>query len=415
MDIVRRINRCRFRCGCVFGLWKEMVAHDQDSIGNPVLPPRIVVGVLDHDGAGQSEQGLGFALAMKVRVIPVQSRGMIIRYGDFIGAHTRPARRRLVLGNEIRGEDVVARRNARTAWQRFNLQSVEMQVGVAGGFMIGAGHNIEISRCPGDARKAGGVAGRRCLLQNGCVIDAIEQAHAEHLTGTYPNRWRNPGPIAVVTIDEAEAVAILTDFELDRLNPAIYAGHLRRGFQGPSAPGRNPLAPAPKMPPNPSNGQTTSANSRLTETARIISPISLMMSLGACRSLPRSSRSCSEASAHKFARYHERQSACLATWEWLRVVALVLMDRASSVATSPWICHHVIAADRKKRPVARAKIGSGLCRCGQSGRSVSESRSKAAYVRSRLAPPSAPSGRRDLRSDAPARARYRIRPQAHAG
>ena len=85
------------------------------------------------------------------------------------------------------------------------------------------------------------------------------------------------------------------------------------------------------------------------------------------------------------------------------------------VATSPWICHHVIAADRKKRPVARAKIGSGLCRCGQSGRSVSESRSKAAYVRSRLAPPSAPSGRRDLRSDAPARARYRIRPQAHAG
>src|SRR5262249_44692192 len=148
MDIARRINRCRFRCGCVFGLWKEMVAHDQDSIGNPVLPPRIVVGVLDHDGAGQSEQGLGFALAMKVRVIPVQSRGMIIRHGDFIGAHARPARRQLVLGNEIRGEDVVARRNARSAWQRLNLQSVEMQVGVAGEVMIGAGHNIEISRCP---------------------------------------------------------------------------------------------------------------------------------------------------------------------------------------------------------------------------------------------------------------------------
>jgi hypothetical protein len=54
------------------------------------------------------------------------------------------------------------------------------------------------------------VAGRRCLLQNGCVIDAIEQAHAEDLTGTYRSRWRNPGPIAVVTIDEAEAVAILT-------------------------------------------------------------------------------------------------------------------------------------------------------------------------------------------------------------
>ena len=79
-------SRCRFRCGCVFRLWDGMVAHDQDSIGNPVLPPRIVVGVLDHDCAGQSEQGLGFALAMKVCVIPVQPRRLVVRYGDLIGA-----------------------------------------------------------------------------------------------------------------------------------------------------------------------------------------------------------------------------------------------------------------------------------------------------------------------------------------
>ena len=94
-----------------------MVAHDQDSIGDAVLPPRIVVGVLHHDGAGQSEQGLGFALAMKVRVIPVQSRSLVIRYGDLIGAQARAARRRLAVRNEIRGDDVVARRNARTAWR----------------------------------------------------------------------------------------------------------------------------------------------------------------------------------------------------------------------------------------------------------------------------------------------------------
>src|SRR5438093_668321 len=79
IDIAGSIDRSRFRCGCVFGLWSRMVAHDQDSIGNPVLPPCIVVGVLDHDCAGQSEQGLGLALAMKMRVVPVQSRGLVIR------------------------------------------------------------------------------------------------------------------------------------------------------------------------------------------------------------------------------------------------------------------------------------------------------------------------------------------------
>src|SRR5258705_13735131 len=82
-----------------------------------------------------------------------------------------------------------------------------------------------------NARKFGCVAGRRRLSQNGSVVDAIEQAHAEDLTGPYPNRWRNAGPIAVATIDEAEAVAILTDFELDRLNPTGHAGHLRRIFK----------------------------------------------------------------------------------------------------------------------------------------------------------------------------------------
>src|SRR5712671_997647 len=102
-----------------------MVAHDQDSIGDAVLPPRIVVGVLDHDGAGQPEQSLGFALAMNVRVIPVQSRGLVIGYGDLIGAQARSAMRWLALGSEIRGDDIVARRNALTAWHRLNVQSVE--------------------------------------------------------------------------------------------------------------------------------------------------------------------------------------------------------------------------------------------------------------------------------------------------
>ena len=45
-------NRWRFRGGCVFRLRNEMVAHDQNSIGDPMLSPRIVVGVLDHDCPG---------------------------------------------------------------------------------------------------------------------------------------------------------------------------------------------------------------------------------------------------------------------------------------------------------------------------------------------------------------------------
>ncbi len=69
-----------------------MVTHDQDSFAHPVLAPHIVVGVLDHDGAGQSEQSLGLALAVKVRVVPVQSRGLVVRYGDLIGAQARSAR-----------------------------------------------------------------------------------------------------------------------------------------------------------------------------------------------------------------------------------------------------------------------------------------------------------------------------------
>ena len=117
--------------------------------------------------------------------------------------------------------------------------------------MVGAGHNVEISRHGGDAGKAGGVAGRSGLSQNGRVVDAIEQAHAQGITGTNPNRRRNAGPIAVVTIDEAKPVAILTDFQVDRLNPASDAGHLRRIFKGRLGGGRIPMAQVPKMPPRP--------------------------------------------------------------------------------------------------------------------------------------------------------------------
>ena len=103
-----------------------------------------------------------------------------------------------------------------------------MQVGVAGGLVIGARHNLEISRRVGNAGVVGSVAGRNGLAQDGCVIDAIEQTHAEDLTGTYPNRRRNARSIAVVPVDEAKSIAILTDFELKRLNWALNAGHLRR-------------------------------------------------------------------------------------------------------------------------------------------------------------------------------------------
>jgi hypothetical protein len=72
------------------------------------------------------------------------------------------------------------------------------------------------------------VAGWSDLAQDGCVIDAIEQAHAEDFTGTYPNCGRNAWSIAVVPVDEAKSVTILTDFELERLNPALNADHLRR-------------------------------------------------------------------------------------------------------------------------------------------------------------------------------------------
>jgi hypothetical protein len=128
-----------------------MVAHNEDSIGNAVLPPLIVVVVFDHDGARQAEQGLGFALAMKVCVIPVQPRRLVVRHGDLIGALACCARGRLALGNEIRGDDVVARGSARTARHRLNLEAVEMQVGVAGWLVIGARHNLEISRNVGNA------------------------------------------------------------------------------------------------------------------------------------------------------------------------------------------------------------------------------------------------------------------------
>jgi hypothetical protein len=90
-----------------------------------------------------------------------------------------------------------------------------MQIGVPGRVVIAAGPNLEVASHMWNARKVGCVAGRRRLSQNGSVVDAIEQAHAEGLTGPYPNRWRNAGPITVATIDEAEAVAVLTDFKLD--------------------------------------------------------------------------------------------------------------------------------------------------------------------------------------------------------
>src|SRR5260221_5104137 len=232
MDIGRRVNGRRLQCGCVFRLWRGMVAHDQDSIGNPPLPPCIVVGILDHDCTGQSEQGLGFALAMKVGVIPVQSWGLIIRYGDLVGAPARASRRWLALGNEIRGDDIVARRSTRTAWHWPNPQPMEMQVGVASGLMIGAGSNIEISWHAGNVGKIGSVTGGSHLSQNRRVVDAVEQPHPEDLTRTYSNRRRNAGPIAVAEIDETEPAAILTDFEVDRLNPASDARHLRRIFTG---------------------------------------------------------------------------------------------------------------------------------------------------------------------------------------
>ena len=142
-----------------------------------------------------------------------------------------------------------------------------MQVSVARGLMIGAGHNLEVSRHAGDAREVGNVAGWSGLSQDGCVIDAIEQAHAKDLAGTYPNCGCDAGPIAVVTVDEAKSVAILTDFELDRLNPA-----------------------APQIEPTehgvvePVDGQTTSANSRPAEIARVTSR---MMSVMISRLVPR--------------------------------------------------------------------------------------------------------------------------------
>src|SRR5258705_3487622 len=102
-----------------------------------------------------------------------------------------------------------------------------------------------------NARKFGCVAGRRRLSQNGSVVDAIEQAHAEDLTGPYPNRWRNAGPIAVATIDEAEAVALLTDFEFDRLNPAGHADHLLWIFKNRPGRAAPPLRPRRRWPRNP--------------------------------------------------------------------------------------------------------------------------------------------------------------------
>jgi hypothetical protein len=107
---------------------------------------------------------------------------------------------------------------------------MEMQVGVAGGFMIGAGHDVEISPQTGDAGDVGGMAGRSCPSQNRRVVDTIEQAHAQDFTGPYANCRRNAGPIAVATSDEAKPVAILTGFELDLLNLAFHAGHFSRIF-----------------------------------------------------------------------------------------------------------------------------------------------------------------------------------------
>jgi len=92
---------------------------------------------------------------------------------------------------------------------------MKMQIGVPGRLVIAAGPDLEVARHMWNARKVSCVAWRRRLSKNGSVVDAIEQAHAEGLTGPYPNRWRHAGPISVATIDEAEAVAILTDFELD--------------------------------------------------------------------------------------------------------------------------------------------------------------------------------------------------------
>ena len=127
-----------------------------------------------------------------------------------------------------------------------------MQVGVAGGLVIGAGHNLEISRHVGDAGEVGGVAGRSRLAQDGCVIDAIEQAHAEDLTGTYPNRRRNAGPIAVVAIDEAKLGRHPDGFRARSTESGHQRGPSPADFQELSARGRTPMMPAPKMPLNPS-------------------------------------------------------------------------------------------------------------------------------------------------------------------
>jgi hypothetical protein len=171
----RMINRCAFfRCDHVLRLWDGMVAHDQDSVGNPAAPLCIVVGILDDNCAGQSKQGLGFTLAVKVRVIPVESRRLITRYRDLVGVLAGPVRLRPALRHEICRDHIVARRNARTAGHRLNFHPMKVQIGVPGRVVIAAGPNVEVAGHVWNARKVGCVAGRRCLSQNGCVIDAVE-------------------------------------------------------------------------------------------------------------------------------------------------------------------------------------------------------------------------------------------------
>jgi hypothetical protein len=54
---------------------------------------------------------------------------------------------------------------------------MKMPIGSAGGLMVGAGDNVEISRNWGNTGKVGAVAGLSRSSENRRVIDAIEQPH----------------------------------------------------------------------------------------------------------------------------------------------------------------------------------------------------------------------------------------------
>jgi len=62
-----------------------MVAYDQDSITNPVLTPRIIVGVLNHD-CPTIRAGSGPRSHRESACDTNTIRRLVIRYGDLIGA-----------------------------------------------------------------------------------------------------------------------------------------------------------------------------------------------------------------------------------------------------------------------------------------------------------------------------------------